>query len=419
MQRARTGHEQARHRAGLAGLALLVALGGCHAKGGDGDTVAAPKPSADGGATSPAEVALPVAVTAAVRQMLPQTLELSGSLAADQTSEVAAPAPGIVGEVLIDVGSRVQKGDVLVRIDKRDATMRLSQASAATQQAYARLGLRPGDAFAAGKVPEVQAAREALQLAETEAKRAKALVEGGSAPQAQLDAAKTRLEQARAQVDAAVNGANQAWAGLHAAKAAQDLSEKAASDTEVRAPFDGVITERRVNPGEYAQAGRVVAVLVCDRPLRLKFDVPEQYAARVRPGAEVLVTVTAYPEERFAGAVKRIAGALRPAARTLPVEAELPNSDGRLKPGFFATLLLLVGGEPQPAVLVPKAAIGSSGSAERVFVIDGGRAVEHVVAVGRTWNGLVEVRGAVKAGELVAVSAIDQLSDGAKVAVKK
>ncbi len=421
MQLLRNERMFGRSRALLASGLALAALAGCQGKGGAGDKGAPAKAAQDARPATPsaAEVVLAVDVSAATSQLLPRALEFAGALAADETSEVAAPTPGIVSEVLIDVGTRVQKGDVLVRIDKRDAVMRLSQASAATQQAYARLGMHPGEGFAASKVPEVQLAREALQLAETEAKRAKALVEGGSAPQAQLDAAKTRLEQARAQVDAAVNGAQQAWAGLQAAKAAQDLSEKAAGDTEVRAPFEGVVTERRINPGEYAQAGRVVAVLVRDRPLRLKFDVPEQHAARVQPDAQVLVTVAAYPEVRFAGTVKRIAGALKPAARTLPVEAELDNSDGRLKPGFFATLLLLLGGEPQPAVLVPKSAIGSSGSAERVFVIDGGRAVEHVVAVGRSWDGLVEVRGSVKAGEVVAISGVDKLTDGAKVAVKK
>ncbi len=403
--------------AGRAGLATLALLAACHGKGAEAGK--GTEKAADTGATAAAEVVLAVDTSLTVSQKLPQTLELSGSLMADETSDVAAPASGIVGEVLVDVGTRVKKGDVLVKIDKRDASMRLSQASAATQQAYARLGIKSGDGFSASKMPEVQLAREGLQLADTEHKRAKALVEGGSAPQAQLDAAKTRLEQAKAQVDSAVNGANQAYAGLQAAKAAQDLSEKAAVDTDVKAPFDGVITERRINPGEYATVGKVVAVLVRDRPLRLRFDVPELYSARVQEGSDVLVTVAAYADERFSGKVKRIGGALKAAARTLPIEAELPNEDGRLRPGFFAKLLVLVGGEPETAVLVPQAAVGTSGSAERVFVIDGGRAVEHVVAVGRTWHGMVEVRGSVKVGEIVAVSGVDQLSDGAKVRSKK
>ena len=379
----------------------------------------APAPAAKApAAAAPEAPAVAVHGSAATLQALPAVLSLSGSLAPDETSEVAAPAPGIVTEVLVDVGSQVQKDDVLVRIDRRDASMRLTQATAATAQALARLGIKPGDAFNAQKVPEVRVAREALDLAETEAKRAKALFDGGSAALSVWDQARVRLEQARGQYDSAQNAARQAWSALQGAKATQDLSEKAQNDTEVRAPFAGVITEKRIAPGEFAPMGRVVAVLVRTDPLRLKFDVPEVDVGKVRLGAEVTLTVAAFPGRTFKGLVKRLGGALKSTARSLPVEAEVPNTDDLLRPGFFCRIDVAIEDKPSEAILVPASAVGSSGSASRVFVIQGDRAIEHIVSVGRSFEHLVEVRGSVQAGEIVASDHVDQLSDGARVAVR-
>jgi len=388
---------------------IALAVLGC--RKGDAPA-AAPKPVA------PGEAALSVHIAAATRQQLPAVLSLSGSLAPDELSEVAAPIPGIVSEVLVDVGSVVQQGDVLVRIDRRDAAMRLTQATAATSQALARLGIKPGEPFQAQKVPEVRVAREALDLAETEATRAKALFEGGSAARSVWDQARVRLEQARGQHDAAQNAARQAWSALQGAKATQELSAKAENDTDVRAPFAGVITEKRIAPGEFAQMGRVVAVLVRTDPLRLKFDVPEVDVGRVRLGAEVRVTVATFPDRTFKGSIKRLGGALKSTARSLPVEAEIPNTDGLLRPGFFARIDVAIDGPATDAILVPVSAVGSSGSASRVFVVQGDRAVEHIVSVGRSFEHLVEVRGSVVAGESVAIDHVDLLTDGARVAAK-
>lgn len=375
-------------------------------------TPAGQTPAARAGMPAPVSVQ-----TAAVQvQPLPPVLELSGTLEADERSEVAAATPGVVTQVAIDVGSVVKEGDVLVHLDRRDAAFRRAQASAATAQTAARLGIEPNETFAPQRMPEVQAAKEAMQLAETEAKRAKLLFEGGSAPQALADQARARAETARAQYEAALNGAKTAWAALKMARAAEDLSEKASADTDVRAPFAGVVAERRITAGEYAMPGRVVAVLVKTDRLRLKVDVPESEASKVTVGGEVQLTVAAWPGRVFTGKVARVGAALKPMSRALPIEAEIDNADGALKPGFFAHVQLVLPGDAEPATLVPAAAIGTSGSAARVFAIEGGSAVEHVVAVGRAWQGLVEVRGTLPAQAQVAIDHLDELSDGARVA---
>ncbi len=397
----------------MLGLALVATQPGCNKS----ETAAAPAAAA---AKQSQEVVLSVHAAAVVAQKLPPMLDLTGTLAADESSEVAAPTPGIVTEVTVDVGSRVTRGQVIAHIDRRDAAMREAQAAAATAQAAARAGVHKGDSFSPHHVPEVQVAHEALELADTEAKRAKALVEGGSAPQSMLDQAKARAEQARGQYDSALSMAQQAFSGLQAAKAAQELTAKAVNDTDVRAPFDGVVTEKRIAPGEYAQMGRVIAVIVRDRPLRLKLDVPEVDAAKILPGAQVEVTVAAYPGRVFLGTVKRIGAALKAQARALPIEAEIDNESGELHPGFFAKASIRIPGPDQDALLVPAAAIGFSGSASRVFVVRGDRAEEQIISVGQTTaQGLVPVRGTLKAGELLATEKVDQLNDGIRISVVK
>jgi RND family efflux transporter MFP subunit len=374
------------------------------------------KPAAD---TALAAAPIEARFAKVTERKLPPTIAASGTLAADETSEVASPGPGVVVKVEVDVGSRVKKGDVLVQIDPRDPSLKAQQANAATAQALARLGIKVGDKFDPHKVADVRAAKEAMDLAVADAERTKSLVKSGSVSEATWDQARTRAEQARAQYDAAVNGAQQAYAALLAAQAQAGQAAKAMSDTAIRAPFDGAVAERRISPGEYANTGRVVVVLVRDNPLRLKLEVPEADAGRVAVGQDVLVSVASAPGKTFHGTIKRVGASVRQQSRALPVEAEVPNDDASLKAGFFAKAEILLTGGEAPAILVPKSAIGSTGSASRVFVRSGTRVVERLVTSGREIEGLVEVRGSVSAGDEVAVSGVDQLADGAEIKVRQ
>jgi multidrug efflux pump subunit AcrA (membrane-fusion protein) len=127
--------------------------------------------------------------------------------------------------------------------------------------------------------------------------------------------------------------------------------------------------------------------------------------------------VASAPGKPVRGVVKRVGASVKQQSRALPVEAEVPNDDGRLKPGFFARAEILLSGGDAPALLVPRAAIGSTGTASRVFVRAGTRVVERLVTAGREVDGLVEVRGAVTAADEVATDAVDKLADGAEIKV--
>lgn len=390
----------------------------CFALLGPGCKKPAPGASAQPAADHVQEAAIETQLAKITVRKLPSMLVASGTLSADETSEVAAAAPGIVVKVLVDVGARVKKGDPLVELDRREPSLRGAAASAQAAQARARLGIKGDEKFEPEKMAEVRAAKEAMDLAVTDADRTKALFDSGGVPQATWDAARARAEQAKAQYDAALNGAQQAWAGLLAAQAQAGLAQKAVADSTVRAPFDGAVTEKRIAPGEFAMMGRVVAVVVRDNPLRLKIDVPEVDVSRVALGKEVLLTTAAYPGRVFKGTVARVGASVRAQSRTMPVEAEVQNDDGALKPGMFARAEITTGGAEEDALLVPRAAVGTSGTASRVFVKSGNRVVERLVTVGREVDGLVEVRGTLAASDEVAVAAVDRLSDGAEITVK-
>lgn len=395
----------------LAALSLLPTLASCK-RGGAEDEEAQPAPATE---TAPPTQAIPVRFAKITERKLPPTFEASGTLVADETSEVASQGTGVVVSVEVDVGSRVKKGDVLVRLDSRDASLRVAQANASALQASSRLGIKKGQAFDAKNTAEVRAAKESMDLAVADAERTKTVFDAGGVPQATWDQARARAEQARAQYEAALNGTESAWAALAAAQAQAGIAQKAAADTLIRAPFDGAVAERRITAGEFAPMGRVVAVVVRDQILRLKLDIPEADVGKISLGKDVSISVAAYPGRVFHGVIKRIGASVRAQSRSLPVEAEIQNEKFELKPGFFARAEIGLGGDPAPAMLVPRSAIGTTGTATRVFVRAGNRVVERIVTVGREAEGLVEIRGILQVTDEIAVENVEKLSDGAEI----
>jgi RND family efflux transporter MFP subunit len=202
---------------------------------------------------------------------------------------------------------------------------------------------------------------------------------------------------------------------MQTAQSQAGLSAKSLDDTKIRAPFDGVVVERRISPGEFATGGRVVVVIMRDDPLRLRFDVAERSVGGLAVGQPVELSVAAHPGRTFTGTVKRIGGSVKVQSRTLPVEAEVPNTEGLLKPGFFARALVALVGDPKPALFVPRAALSPAATGQRVFVKTGGRVVERLVVVGAADGDLVQVSGKLEADEEVAIDHLEALSDGAAV----
>jgi multidrug efflux pump subunit AcrA (membrane-fusion protein) len=359
---------------------------------------------------------------------LPRYVEATGGLAGDEQTDVAPTVGGRVISVGVDLGSYVQKGQVIAQLDAGDAQLRLEQARAglqqaesAVRQAEARIGISPGQRFDPARVAEVQAAKSAYDLAEKNLARFEKLLESGDVSRSAYDQQKAQRDQLREQYQAIITQANQSYAAVQTARAAADAArvqvsqaQKGVRDVTVYAPISGYVVERAADVGEYVSTSSKVATIVRTNPLRVRIDIPEQAISTVRPGQSVSVSVSTYPDRAFAGRVARVSPNVSSQSRTLAVEAEVDNGENLLKPGQFATIRVLMP-QTDPATLVPARAVRTDGTTARVFVIQDGIAHERLVATGQQEGDLIEIKGSVAAGELVATSNVEQLADGVPV----
>ncbi|QQS34423.1 MAG: efflux RND transporter periplasmic adaptor subunit [Acidobacteriota bacterium] len=393
-----------------------------------------------------APTTVPVETTQAVVRQIPKYFEATGNLASDAATDVAPAIGGKIVEVNFDVGSYVEKGSVLVRLDDRDARIRVEQAEAqveqqkkavnqavaALRQAQIRLGVRDGETFDIEKFSQVISTRANLELAEKELARAERLYATEDISRslldqrrAQRDALVGQLAEARSNAAVAVKAITAAETAVVSARAAVntaqtqvDQAKKALSDTVITAPISGYISERIADPGEFVTPNAPntkVATIVRTGTLRLRIDVPEQSIGSVKIGQSISMQTSAYPDRNFAGRVVRMLPTLNAQARSLTVEAEVPNTDGLLKPGQFA-IVRITQAEPENAVMVPVAAVKTEGDVNKVFVIRDGAAREQLVQLGLLEDRMIQIKSGVAEGDIVAVSNLDSLFDGVFVA---
>jgi RND family efflux transporter MFP subunit len=445
-------------------LPLLSACGGA-AKSADSDK---------SNQSNTANTVVQVTTAQAITQNVPSYIQATGSLVAEEQSDIAPQVSGQIVATPVDVGAFVGQGDVIARLDDRDARLRLEQAQAGEQQALAavrqaevRLGLAPGERFNPDNVPEVVAARRnteaavaqirnaeaqvrnveaQAQLAEDTARRYANLQRTGDISRIAYNQAQTQAEQARAQLNAVreqvntvraqanatrqqaevvINTARQnnqaistARAGVESARAAVALAQKAVNDTIIRAPFAGYIGERPAAVGEYVTPASRIATLVRTNPIKVRIQLPEADAGRVRPGMSVSISVASFPDRRFAGQITAINPSLEANTRAVIVEAEVENSENLLRPNMFATVRIVQPGGAS-GVFVPQSAVVAdpNTNSSRVFVIDGTTARLVVVQLGDQENDLVRITNGLQGGETVATSNTEQLFDGATVNV--
>jgi multidrug efflux pump subunit AcrA (membrane-fusion protein) len=389
----------------------------------------------------------PIAITVGKAELrdIPLVIQSTGSLIADETSDVAPKVAGKVVNVSVNVGDFIKGGSVIAQIDDTEARQQLAtaragvkQAVAGVRQAEAKLGLSPNGTFNASSIPEVRAAaanyQQALaeqKQAETNEQRYRELVESGDVAmityeqyRTARDTARARSASAKQTLDAAVNAAkqsNQAIASAQAAvEAAQNqvkISEQAIADTTVRAPFSGYVSARPVAPGEYVSSASIVATLLRTNPIKVQVQIAEADVPYVAVGRSISLLVDAYKDRRFAGVVTAVNPAVDPASRSATVEAAVENGDNALRSGMFATVNINREGGTK-AVFVPKTAVFNDQTTQsnRVFVIQDGVAKLRVVQLGVEENDEVQIVTGVNADETVATSAVDQLYEGAKVA---
>ena len=230
-------------------------------------------------------------------------LQATGEFISPVTSELAAKIQGRVAKTFVSEGERVSAGQTLLLLDTDYSNLDLQRAQADLTRAEAA---------------EADAKRDLDRKSELKAK--------GSVPQATWDRSQAMYDQARAA---------RAAATANVGSAKQRLA-----DSNLRAPFDGVIVEKRAEVGERLGDNSVAFVVAQTAPLKLRFDLPERYIARVKKGQSVGATVEPYPNQKFEGHVSVVGQVVDPKTRSFFVEAIFPNRNQQLRPGLFARVEL-------------------------------------------------------------------------------
>jgi RND family efflux transporter MFP subunit len=327
-----------------------------------------------------------VAVVRAVRTRLANSLTLQGEFYPFQDVMIHAKVSGYVNPIRVDIGDRVKAGDVLATLEVPELADQLEGARASARRAEAEHAIAH---LSHGRLVEVNRGHPDL-------------------------VARQDLDDAEAK-DLATE------AGLATARAEADRFATLSDYTKVTAPFDGVVTKRFVDNGALVEAGTAANALPIVELseislLRLRFPVPEAEAPLVREGGEVSVSVDALGRS-FTGRIARDEGDIERATRTLVVEVDVPNPDGALKPGMYASVTLptqVAAG----AVAIPLQALGT-GDRPTVFVIGGdNRVSERRVDVGIRTAAMAEIRSGVAEGDLVLVGERSGIAEGSSVTPK-
>lgn len=330
-----------------------------------------------GACTQPAPEAEPVppppvhVERAAARDIVPTTEGVT-TLEPARDALLRAEVAGRVVELLVEVGSRVEVGAPLVRLDVGRAAVALDAAGAQVSQAEA-----------------------ALAQAERQRELAERLVQSGGA-------ASTRL-------DDATDGVRLARAALEASQAQQRLTRRGMTEAVVRAPFAGVVAERFVEVGELASPGAPVLRLVDVSHLVATVLLDPRDALDLRPGAPASVEAHAREGERFAAIVERVGEVVDPRTRRLPVEVRIEDPERRLRPGLAARVRVETGASVA-TILLPSSAVFERYGQAQVYVVDGeGIARRRTVQRGRARDGHIEVREGLSAGDRVVVGGVERV----------
>lgn len=313
---------------------------------------------------------VPVTAEPAQAQTWEVVVPAIGTLRAVNGVEVSAQVPGVVQEIAFRSGERVAKGQLLVRLDSDVERAQLRSAEAQ------------------------------LALARSNVQRARSLARTAAGTAANLDKAESEVRIAEATVE----------------QLKAQIEKKL-----VAAPFAGVLGVRKVDVGAYLQPGAAIVTLQDLSVMLADFSVPQKELGRIAAGQPVRLTTDAWPGRVFEGRLTAIEPVVDPKSGMVEVQASLPNPDGALRPGLFATIEV-VRQETRPVVTVPQSAISYHLYGDSVFVVkDGADGTKEVtratVELGERRGGRVAVLNGVKAGDTVVTSGLVKLENGSRVAI--
>ena len=323
-------------------------------------------PAANGGtAEKAAEAPVPVEATLVRIDTVLQQIRAVGTLRSNESVVVASEVSGRILEIGGAEGQEVIRGKVILKLDP------------AIYEA------------------ELEQARSALALSERNYKRANDLKASGAGTGRALD---------------------EAVAALRNDQAAVTLAEARLAKTQIAAPFNGVLGLRRMSVGAYVNPGDMIINLEQIDPLKVDFRIPENALSAAKVGQPLYVSVDALPGEQFEGSVYAVDPQVDEAARNITLRATLPNRNGKLRPGLFARVSLIVA-RHENAVLIPERALVPMAEDQFVFLVVDGKAVMTKVTLGERVGNEVEIVEGLKAGDTVITDGVLKIRDGSPVSL--
>ena len=358
-----------------------------------------------------------VATDAVRQEETRRSVEVVGTLAAEDQVMIASQAEGAVSRVLVDLGDHVKTGQALIELDREKLEYNLQNQKAALARALAKYGAtEPGHLPSTGDTPDVKKADAELRQARQAFDRAEELNKRQLIPKQALDDADTTWRAKQAAYESALQNAKNLSADIDASNAMLQLADRQLRDATIRAPFDGYVQKRLVSLGEFVKSQTPVIELVRVDSLKAIGEIPEKMAPWVQVGQPVELTVDAFPNKKIAGKVSRISPAVNTPTRAFTFEATVPNGDGLLKPGTFARVHLTTA-LVEPVLTIPYAAMQYRYGVYRAFVLTGDHLVIHELKTGDRVDDRMEILDGLKLGDRVALTDVDNLADGMKVTV--
>jgi len=379
------------YRSNAADADASAAPDAANAAGGRG-TAAAGATGRSGGRGRGAGV-MTVELAPASRHEVVDYVTVVGNLIGEATVDVVPRTAGRIEDILVKMGDRVTKGQLVVKLEDRALVQQINQVKANIEVNQATVIARENDA----------------KVAANNLDRAKATFERGLLSQQALEDAESRHNSAVSQVTVA-------RAQLASTQARMDELSVTLSDTKVLSPVDGFVGRRNLDPGAFAGGNTVVLSVVDIGVVRMVANLVEKDFKRVERGAQAIVEVDAFPNEQFTGVVSRVAPVFDPATRTATMEIEVKNPGFRLKPGMYARVRLTAGRNPN-ALTVPRAAVVDVEGKRGVYLIENDLAKFNPVTTGLLDADRIEIVDGLQDGVRVVTTGALAIRDGDRVAV--
>ena len=343
----------------------------------------------------------------------PRQLTLPGQTEPFDSTTIYPRATGYVVERHVDIGSRVKKGDLLIRIAAPDLDQQLAQAKAQLEQ------VKAAQAQAQASLDQAKAN---LALANVTFKRTSALTQRGYETVQNNDNQRTQVDSQQASVETAQAGIKVAAANLQAQQATVDRLQVLTKFEQVVAPFAGIVTTRGVDVGDLVNAdsktGSPLFTLAKDTVLRVAVNVPQSDAFGIRDGLTAQVSLPQMAEKTYTGKVARSSVALLNASRVLSTEVDVANPNGELKPGAFVNVTFDIP-RIRPTVQLPSEALIFNAQGLQVATVQDDEIHLQPITIYRDFGKTVELRDGLNGGEQVVISPPIDLAEHAKVKVKE